>query len=383
MSLRSLVFAVLLFNPASGSRAFAQVKPWWGDIIKPGPFAVGFTTQILFDEARVNAESKPRRVQLGVWYPSTRMGTKPLSYGDYLRIAAAETTLVNAKARGEVDVTAYRDFLVSRSISEKAAQEFIDAPLYARRDAPSDRGPYSLLVLAPGNGQSAGDQAVLAEYLSSYGYWVLTSPSQARITGQPRSESEVGTAAEDQLADMWMTRTQVRDKTVLRRGEGVVVIGYSFGARSALLFGMSDPTTVKGIVSLDGGIGTATAREAFEGSHTFVEASPLPPLLHIYEDLDAQMTPDWGTLHKLSGAKEIWIAKTHDLHHHHFTTLGAASARFPELGKATGASEGTGPQYAAVLELTRAFVEATLRGDSTRLKEIQGDPAGLRMERLP
>ncbi len=378
-----MVIAVLLLNPAPGSRALAQVKPWWGDIIKPGPFAVGFTTQILFDEARLNAESKPRRVQLGVWYPSTRMGTKPLSYGEYLRIAAAETTLVQARVRGEADVKAYRDFLVSRSVPEKAAPEFIDAPLYARRDAPSDRGPYSLLVMAQGNGQSAGDQAVLGEYLASYGYWVLTSPSQARITGKPSSEREVGIAAEDQLADMWMLRAEVREKTVLRRGEGIVVIGHSFGARSALLFGMSDPLTVKGIVSLDGGIGTATAREAFEAAHTFVEASPLPPLLHIYEDLDVQMTPDWGTLRKLSAAKDIWIAKTRDLHHQHFTTLGAASAKFPELGKATGASEGTGPQYAAVLDLTRAFVEATLRGDSTNLKRIQADPASLRMERLP
>lgn len=378
-----VVLTVLMLSPALTSDVRAQAKPWWGDLVKPGPFQVGFTSKILYDESRLREGSKPRWVQFGYWYPSSRYGVKPLSYGDYIRIAAAETTGVDATIRGTRDIKAFRDLLVSRSVPEKVADAFIDGPLYARRNAPSDFGPFSLIVLAQGNGQSAGDQAVLGEYLASYGYWVLTSPSQSRITGEPSSDDRVGDAAIDQLADMWLIQREVMMSLMLRKGEGMAVIGHSFGGRSALFFGMSDPLSVKAIVSLDGGIGTATARESFESARAFVTGTHLPPLLHIYEDLDEPMKPDWSTLKRLTAAREIWIARAGDLHHHHFTTLGAASGKFPEIGKATGATEKTGPQYAATLELTLAFIEATLHKDSTMLKKIQSRPDALKLERLP
>jgi dienelactone hydrolase len=358
----------------------AQGKPWWGDVVRGGKRYVGFTTQVLRDPSRADSAEHPRWIQLGIWYPALVPGRTPITYADYLRVAAAETTVVDTATRGQKNVDAYRALLTSRGVPDNTIGSWLNAPMQAYRDVPFGSGFFPLVVVAQGNGESAVDQAVLAEYLASYGYVVVTSPSQSRISGKPTSDGDVAAAIEDQLADVTLVHDRGRKRHDVRDGR-VALIAHSFGARSALLFAMREPT-VRAVVSLDGGIGTATARESFEGLEEFLPDRHIPPVLHIYEELDPQMTPDWGTLKRLS-ATQVWLAKTADMHHHHFTSLGAAAARYPELGKATGAAAQTGPQYAAMIELTRAFLDLTMRDDSTAWKRLSGTPGGLHPEPLP
>jgi dienelactone hydrolase len=340
---------------------------------------IGFTLHTLFDASRRDTANHPRVIQVAIWYPALAPGRHPVTYSDYLRIAAAETTIVDTAALGQKAVDDYRGFLVSRGVPGDAADAWLHAPMQAYRDAPHHSYLSPLVLIAQGNGQSAADQAVLAEYLASYGYVVVTSPSQARITGKPSNDSEVAEAIRDQFEDVNLVDGYGRRRHDVRDGR-VALIGHSFGARSILLFAMRE-RTVRAVVSLDGGIGTATAREQFEGLQEFIPAIRMAPVLHIYEEMDQQMTPDWGTLQKLTGT-QVWIAGTTDLHHHHFTSLGAASARFSEIGKATGASAGTGSQYAATLELTRAFLDIAMRDDSTVMKKIAKQPGALTPRKL-
>ena len=92
------------------------------------------------------------------------------------------------------------------------------------------------------------------------------------------------------------------------------------------------------------------------------------------------MTPDWTTLEKLDQVP-VWIARTRALHHQHFSTIGAAVGAFPVLGGPAGATPGTAREYAGVLAMTRAFLDAHVRGDTT----FRGGRAwnGLVASRLP
>jgi dienelactone hydrolase len=252
--------------------------------------------------------------------------------------------------------------------------------MLAAYDAPAAKDAAPLVLLAQGNGETAVDQCVLGEYLASCGYVVATSPSQSRITGQPDSEGNVGLAAEDQADDLALIRNTLRSRSNILQTE-IGVVGHSFGARSALLLAMRD-STVRCLVSLDGGIGTATARSSFESSRSFRPLALRIPLLHFYEELDPPMAPNWGTLDKLV-ASDIWIARANGLHHHHFTALGAASSRYTEVGKETRATNDVGTQYAAILDLTRAFLDAALRGDISSRDRFERGSADVHPQHLP
>ena len=365
----------------AGARPVAaqSARAWWREVVPGGPRNIGFALHTLTDLTRKDTAYHPRLIQVAIWYPSLAPGRHPVTYADYLRIAAAETTVVDTAALGQKAVDDYRAFLVSRGVSGDAADAWLHAPMQAYRDAPHHSTLSPLVLIAQGNGQSAADQAVLAEYLASWGYVVVTSPSQARITGKPTDESEVGIAVRDQFDDINLVDIYGRRRHDVRDGK-IALLGHSFGARSVLLFAMREPT-VRAVVSLDGGIGTATARQQFEGLQEFIPRTRMAPVLHLYEELDPEMAPDWGTLRKLTGT-QVWIARTSDMHHHHFTSLGAASGRFAEIGKATGGSAGTGSQYAATLELTRAFLDIAMRDDSTAMKKLVKQGKGLALRKL-
>jgi len=337
--------------------------PWWSPTLERGIWDVGFTAVLLADTAR-HLGVRPRPLQLALWYPAPTSPGAPLSYSDYLRLSAAETTSVDTAQLGLKAIDERCAFLAAHAIAESTVTRWFTAPMLAKRDIPPARGPFPLVLIAQGNGESAVDQSVLAEYLASWGYVVATTPSQARITGQPESESDVGVAALDQANDLAALRAALRYRTEITPGR-VGVVGYSFGARGALLYAMRD-STVSAIVSLDGGIGTATARSFYEAApeRAFTPRTVRAAILHIYEQLDPEMTPDWTILRKLDPAP-VWIVRTRALHHQHFSTIGAAVGAFPALASAAGATPETAREYSGVLAMTRAFLAAHVRGDTT------------------
>ncbi|HUL50250.1 MAG TPA: dienelactone hydrolase family protein [Gemmatimonadales bacterium] len=351
----------LFFAAALASVCLASTHvprdPWWGATLERGIWDVGFEAVLLADTSR-HLGIRPRPLQLALWYPAVTSPGVPLTYSDYLRLAAAETTSVDTARLGLQAIDERCAFLAAHAIPESTITRWFTAPMLAKRDIPPARGPFPLVLIAQGNGESAVDQSVLAEYLASWGYVVATSPSQARITGEPESESDVGTAAQDQARDLAALRG-----ALAQRGEidpaRLGIVGHSFGARSALLYAMRDPH-VLAVVSLDGGIGTATARAFYESAPGFDPRNARAPVLHVYEQLDPEMSPDWTTLRKLDKAP-VWLARTHALRHHHFTALGAAAGAFPALAIPIGATRQTALEYAGVLAMTRAFLDTYLR----------------------
>jgi len=314
---------VTLDRPSPDSQAPAL---WAG--LTPGPYRVGYQRL-----ARAGGV-------VYAWYPTSATGSA-LRFRDYLGDAAPQLA----------------SFLAKAGTTRSTIDSLFASPLYA---VPSPRpmdGPFPLVLIAQGNAQDVADQVVLCEYLASKGFVVTTTPSPMLRSPLER-EDQVGAFAETQAAELAAATRAVAAvfPVDLQR---LAVVGHSFGARAALLLAMQD-RRIRAIVSLDGGIGTATAVEPFRRAPSFRADAALPPLLHFYEELDAFMTPDFGMLRSLHTA-ELLLERTDAMHHMHFTTYGFAVALFPDLARATHATSATARAAAGVEERTATFLDHWLR----------------------
>jgi len=286
-----------------------------------GSYAVGF--------AVAEADS----VTVSIWYPARPRGTP-------LRLNELESAGAGLSS-----------FMEQHGIPRSAAERYAGAPLLARRDAMARRGRFPVILIAQGNQQGAIDQAVLAEYLASHGYVVATTPSPMRRAPMT-ADSQVGPSAERQARDLEQALAVVgrRPAADLRR---VGVLGHSFGARAALLLAMREPR-VAALVSLDGGIGTATAMESFRRAPSFDTTRARAPILHFYEELDDFMHPDFALLRSLP-ARDLVLERVTGMHHIHFATLGFGAATIPEMAVATRADAQEPESLRHVAERTLAY----------------------------
>jgi len=327
MSARVLALLTSLL-PLAAVAAFAAPAPelWAG--LQPGSHPVGFR--------RLGAGA----AEVDVWYPAAA-GGRPMRFADYLQ-----------------DTAGTARFLRGAGVPPLEVSGLFASPLLARADAPAQTGGARPLVLiAQGNGQSASDQAVLCEFLASIGYVTATTPSPMR-TKPLESEDQVGSFAEAQCADLAAAIGSVA--AVLQVDTmRVAVVGHSFGARAALLLAMRN-SRVRAVVSLDGGIGTATALASFRAAPSFRAEGPLPPILHFYERLDSFMTPDLTLLRSL-GARSLELCEVRDLHHTHFTTNGFAVGFSPGLARVTHSTTATPRAVRNVAVKTRGFLDRHLK----------------------
>lgn len=235
-------------------------------------------------------------------------------------------------------------FLHAMKISDETIVELFDSPMAARRDATPKSGRFPVVLLFQGNGQNAADQAVLAELIASHGYVVATLPGPV-----VREESEMGAKAQEQAEAFAALLAKLPNADP----KNVSAVGHSFGARSMLLFAMRHPT--RALISLDGGIGTASGIDVLRKAPWFDAKKPLPPILHLYEDTDAFMKPDHAFLRSLP-AKSLHVERVDALRHAHFTTWGYAAVALPELARATKATAGTKTGVRRVAERVVQFL---------------------------
>jgi dienelactone hydrolase len=353
MSLRRAAGLLALLCAGSGAAGHAQDSSQGasGGSLPHGLWPVGFTTAQTVDSTRPLKSGQPRPLEIGVWYPARDGSPARLTYRDYV----GSTSAAGQELDGLVTL------LESHGARSGAVQAWLGAPMRATAGAPRAGGRFPLVLVAQGNAQTIPDQAPLAECLASYGYVVATMPSPMRISGPLTDEREMGRRAEEQARDLAFARVVLAGRPDVA-GPRYGVIGHSFGARGALLLAMLD-SDVAGVVSLDGGIGTATGRSSLEALPIYRATAVHAPLLHFYERLDAFMAPDFGLLRSLT-ASDRWLVRVPAMHHHHFSSLGALSVTRPALRPAVGATDTTALAYASVVRATREFLDAFVRADA-------------------
>jgi dienelactone hydrolase len=349
----------------AAAAATASPAPWGA--LRPGPHAVGLRVLSEVDhERRVARLGTDRPIQIAVWYPALR-GRPALAHRDYLALQATET---GAGVGAEAVVADYKRLLAENGVPADALDRWLAAPLTAARDARPAPGRFPLVLVAQGNFQSAYHQAALAEHLASHGYVVATCPSQTRISGPMENEDAILGSAEEQADDLAFVLRRLRAWPGAD-AERLGVLGHSFGARSALLFAMEEPA-VDALVSLDGGIGARTGKGVLERSRRFHPARRLP-VLHVYEDADEFMAPDFDLLRSLAG--ERLLVRLEGMRHVHFTALGLAAGASPELARAVSADADTPRRLAVAVEYARCFLDAHVRGLARARADLAREPA--------
>ncbi|MGZ8867204.1 MAG: dienelactone hydrolase family protein [Thermoanaerobaculia bacterium] len=288
-----------------------------GDQLRHGSYRVGFAV-----EAGVS-----------IWYPCAEAGGSAMTLRDY------------SSDRG-VDLAG---FMASTGISKGAIDGYLSSKMFAWRDAPPLRRSFPLIILAVGNAQDALDHAVLAEYLSSHGYVIAATPSPM-LRKPMKSSEEIPSFAEEQANDL-ARAIGVATASMRVRKKRIVAVGYSFGARAALRLAMRD-SRISGIVSVDGGIGTASGAASIANAPN--PRKSLPPVLHFYGDVDPFMKADFAFLDKLP-ARSLSKQLVHGMRHAHFTSIGFASAAIPEIAQVTKAPGDIGTSLRRVAEGTLQF----------------------------
>ncbi len=341
--------------------------------------AVGFKVLAEKDATRPLEDGRSRPVQIAIWYPAAKASGARMTYRDYFLLTASETdpeeTPREADRRKAIE--GFESFLASAGVTKSDAARLLATRMTAVRAAGPAAERFPLVLIAQGNGQSAHDQAFLAEYLASHGYVVATSPSPARLTG-PVSEEDIPSKAQEQAADLVFAIKALQTWPSVRPGPAALV-GHSFGARSALLVAMSQ-RDIAALVSLDGGIGAKTGTGMLERSRLFDAKKMTAPLLHFFEDSDPFMAPDFTLLRSL-GPGERFVVRVPDVRHIHFTSIGALISIAPSLAKATSANERTRWSYEAVCRSTISFLDAAMKESGSHKKGwTPSNPEILKME---
>lgn len=349
--------------------------------LDPGQWGVGLRVVEGKSMSRPSGQGGLRPLQIAVWYPTSKARGAPMTYRDYVGLSGSELR-PEARPKGaarQEAIEAFERFLTSAGVTASDASRLLATRMAAVSGATPAGGRFPLVLISQGNGQSAHDQAFLAEYLASHGYVVATTPSASRISGPMKSEEDIAAKAEEQAGDLAFASLQVKSRDELRR-EGLAVIGHSFGARPALLLAMSTPD-VKALVSLDGGIGAKTGRGMLERSSLFAPNRMTAPILHFYEETDAFMAPDFDLIDSL-GRSRRFLVRVVGLHHVHFSSVGALERSAPSLAAATSADEITRRAYDAVCRSTLSFLDVFLKASGGKEGDWKpSDPDLLQMEK--
>jgi dienelactone hydrolase len=367
---RLLVLGAILTMQASGA---AASSPLWGSLQK-GTFDVGFSVTLLHDSSRVLPGSAgPRPIQLCIWYPGNG-GNVTMTYRDYVVLTGLET---GHDIPGDSVIARYKGVVTSNGVPADAFDRWMSSPLVARRDATPAPGPFPLVLIAQGNYHSPHHQAILAEFLASHGFVVATSPSQTRLGSPLNSEDDILPNMEEQVADLLFILRRLKTRADADTAQ-IVLVGHSFGGRSAAMVPVSVPD-IRAIVSLDGGIGIEPATTLFFRYPGFCLSGITAPILHLYETTDPFIKPDLSLLRSLN-ASDRYLMHIPGFHHYYFSSLGMVAGVIP--GFTPDDQEKIRKNYEACCSLTLSFLTNALDSSWTGAL-IPVEQAGISLEHLP
>jgi predicted dienelactone hydrolase len=238
------IFIAITLLVWSGSLFAASRTASFQFLQKSGPYPVGLKIVDQYDRSRTypaspkdssksSAGDDGRPLQTLIWYPSLRSTDKPMTVGDYIRLA--DTEIHFGAPRPEQN--RWRSLLKTS----------FAIPLLAVRDARLAKGHFPLLIYAASDSSVSWENADLCEYLASYGYVVLASPSMGRST---RDMTDDLAGINEQARDISFLITYAQSLPDADCSE-IAVVSWSWGGLSSLFAAARDPR-IDGLVSLDG-----------------------------------------------------------------------------------------------------------------------------------
>lgn len=381
--LLGFVGALLVPGPASGQ---GEAEPVFRFSESPGLYPVGLRVVAQYDRSRifryaVDELGKPYRgersrpLQTLIWYPADSSGaSKPLTMGDYLSLMPTEIEFDHPKAP-----------VRAKELSE-ALGSTLEIPMRAVRDAPLARGGgrFPVVIYAPAANSPAWENPDLCEYLASYGYVVIASPSLGAKSH--RMQMDLG-GANAQAADISFLIGYAETLPNTNTSK-LAVVGMSWGGL-ANLFAAARDSRIGALVSLDGSM-RYYPHVVEEAGDIHPEGMTIPLLAFAQrdwsiEDADHYLSPE------NRGAPDVLNRWTHgdlitvhmmDLSHAEFTSLYQRNQDFwweldhvytlmqADYGRADAM---TG--YAWVARYTLRFLDAYLKNDVGAMAFLKRSPA--------
>ncbi len=336
---------VILLTSCATAPVPSGPPPIWGGL-KAGEYAVGFRTTYI--------TTPPHPIQISVWYPAEARGGS-MRYRDYLLLSLSEKSPAPpTEAERTKGLEDFTKFLASGGLSAKTAHTLIETPMYARFEALAlTNHRFPMVFIVQGNGQTAAAQAVLAEFIASHGYVVVTIPSITRLSTPLETVEQIGPKSVEQAEDIDRAASAIGNWPTVVNGP-ISIIGHSFGARGAMIYAMHHPTNA--LISLDGGIGTGSGTQSILNQKAMDLTVEMPPVLHFYEMLDDRMNPDFRMLRSLR-SPDVQLVRMDSMQHVHFTTDGFAASMLPDFAKASKAGPGLHKEVVSMAEQTLAFLD--------------------------
>lgn len=243
---------------ARGARAAQAAEP------AAGPYGVGFKVLQRYDHTRpyrakrsyrgvANGGELSRPMQVAIWYPAQAGKGQPLRFRDYALLARTKDSFGEPSSEERAaELRRWRELLAERGgpgLDAAAAGAVLDAPRAARRGAPAARGPFPVLVYAPGGDSESFDNCTLFELLASHGYIVLSSHSLGPREPLMRIDVE---GLETQIRDVEFLIGLSRELPQADAGR-LGLLGNSWGGLAIIVEQMRNPN-VDAVVSIDGSI---------------------------------------------------------------------------------------------------------------------------------
>lgn len=330
---------------AASLPSVAPGLPLWG-ALKPGPYAPGFTIEWLTNGTR--------RVQRWTWFPAMPGSGTAMRVRDY-----GNAYVAGGGAGWPTDPRAiYATGYDEPGDAEKFAK-LLDLKVAAREAAKPARGRFPLVVLGQGFAfESPFHEHVLAEYLASWGYRVVTAP----LTGASGPKTDVSPAT---------LGAEVSDLTFLAASErhdaGLALVGYDLGGMAAVALAGSGTIKPDVVVGIDTGLmSEQLTKELILSRADFAFAKLTMPYVHFTrsaaENVARKLPESLRIFEENNGAPRTLI-RVPLMRHADFGSIGAIENIYPGMFGAPPGKPALG--YANTLLLIRDALEHYVRRHSS------------------
>jgi len=335
-----------------------------------GPHGVGFRLVEQYDRSRSFAPStgplgeatigqRDRPVQTLIWYPANTKSGAKVTLDRYLALAD-------------------RRYIFSPSPKKPAAEgppvEGSSAVMHAVEEASPEAGSFPLVIYAPSFTAQSFENADLCEYLASFGFVVIASPSNG-AHGPMTGDGLEGVHAQTQdisfLIGFAESLKQV--DTAL-----VAVIGYSWGGLSNF-FAAANDDRISALVCLDGSA-RYFPKKIEDSKEVYPRRLTLPVLFFtstnqsLEEIIRDQQDMSESVLNELIHSN-LYIVNMQRMVHEDFSAM---SERAPSGTVSRPASEFSNQEiansYGWMARYTLEFLQAELKGESQAQKFLQATP---------